>query len=140
MHIVTLQCLLQHGCHQNYRIHTDAIKENLIPPALTPQQISHTYANEADLLNTVLFGMTAKEWRDSHSGEKGNIRDIATIYQLLVLANMESYNAILIKQEKTQAERMHLLHELAVQQMTTLSGLELNNLPGIEENRYAQNL
>ena len=116
----------------NYRIHTDAIKENLIPPALTPQQISYVYANEADMLNTVLFGMTAKEWRASNPKEKGNIRDVATIYQLLVLSNMESYNAILIKQGKTQAERMQLLHELAVQQMTTLSSLEVNNLPGIE--------
>ncbi len=104
----------------NYRIHTDAIKENLIPPMLTPQQISYTYASEADLLNAVLFGKTAKQWRDDNPDEKGNIRDQATIYQLLVLANMESYNAILIKQGKTQAERMQLLHELAVQQMTTL--------------------
>lgn len=117
----------------NYRIHTDAIKEKLIPPILTPQQISYTYASEADLLNTVLFGQTAKEWRDSSPDENGNIRDQATIYQLLVLANMESYNAILIKQGKSQTERMQLLHELAVQQMTTLSSLELNNLPRIEE-------
>ena len=117
----------------NYRVHTNAIKENLIPPVLTPQQISYTYASEADLLNTVLFGKTAKEWRDSNPNEKGNIRDDATIYQLLVLANMESYNAILIKQGKSQAERMQLLHELAVQQMTTLSSLELSNLPGIEK-------
>ena len=117
----------------NYRVHTNAIKENLIPPVLTPQQISYTYASEADLLNTVLFGKTAKEWRDSNPNEKGNIRDDATIYQLLVLSNMESYNAILIKQGKSQAERMQLLHELAVQQMKTLSSLELSNLPGIEK-------
>ena len=117
----------------NYRIHTDAIKENLIPQKLTPQQISYSYASEADLLNTVLFGKTAKEWRDSNPNEKGNIRDNATLYQLLVLANMESYNAILIKQGKSQAERMQLLHELAVQQMTTLSSLEMSNLPGIEK-------
>ena len=117
----------------NYRVHTDSIKENLIPKVLTTEQISFTYASEADLLNTVLFGMTAKEWRDSNPDEKGNIRDMATIYQLLVLSNMESYNAILIKQEKTQAERMQLLHELAVQQMTTLSSIELSNLPGIEK-------
>ena len=117
----------------NYRVHTDAIKENLIPPVLTSQQISYTYASEADLLNTVLFGKTAKEWRDSNPNEKGNIRDLASIYQLLVLSNMESYNAILIKQGKSQAERMQLLHELAVQQMTTLSSLELSNLPGIEK-------
>ena len=85
----------------NYRIHTDGIKENLLPPELTPAQISFTYANEADILNTVLFGKIAKEWRDSNPEEKGNIRDYATIHQLLVLANMESYNAILIKQGKT---------------------------------------
>ena len=117
----------------NYRIHTDSIKENLIPKELTSQQIAYAYANEADLLNTVLFGKTAKEWRDDNPKEKGNIRDQATIYQLLVLANMESYNAILLKQGKKQAERMRLLHELAVQQMTTLSQLELSNLPRIEE-------
>lgn len=116
----------------NYRVHTDAIKENLIPPMLTSWQVSCTYASEADMLNTVLFGKTAKEWRESNPDEKGNIRDQATIYQLLVLANMESYNAILIKQGKNQAERMRLLHELAVQQMTTLGSLELSNLPGIE--------
>jgi hypothetical protein len=117
----------------NYRIHTDAIKETLIPAELTPEQTSYTYANEADLLNVVLFGKTAKEWRDENPNDKGNIRDYATLYQLLVLANMESYNAILIKQGKIQAERMRLLHELAVQQMTTLSSLELSNLPGIEK-------
>lgn len=117
----------------NYRVHTDSIKDNLIPKVLTPEQISYTYANEADLLNTVLFGKTAKQWRDDNPGDKGNIRDNATIYQLLVLANMESYNAILIKQGKSQAERMQLLHELAVQQMATLSSLELSNLPGIDK-------
>lgn len=95
--------------------------------------LNREISKEADLLNTVLFGMTAKEWRGSNPNEKGNIRDNATLYQLLVLANMESYNAILIKQEKSQAERMQLLHELAVQQMTTLSSLELSNLPGIEK-------
>ncbi len=117
----------------NYRVHTDSIKDNLIPKVLTPEQISYTYANEADLLNTVLFGKTAKQWRDDNPGDKGNIRDNAIIYQLLVLANMESYNAILIKQGKSQAERMQLLHELAVQQMATLSSLELSNLPGIDK-------
>ena len=117
----------------NYKVHTDSIKDNLIPKMLTSEQISCTYANEADLLNTVLFGKTAKEWRDCNPNKKGNIRDEATLYQLLVLANMESYNAILIKQGKSQAERMQLLHELAVQQMTTLSSLELSNLPGIEK-------
>lgn len=116
----------------NYRIHTDAIKANLIPPELTPAQISYTYASEADMLNVVLFGKTAKQWRDENPNETGNIRDHATIYQLLVLSNMESYNAILIQQGKSQAERMKLLHELAVQQMTTMSTLDLKKLPGIE--------
>ncbi|SCP98509.1 KilA-N domain-containing protein [Anaerobium acetethylicum] len=116
----------------NYKIHTDAIKDNLIPLELTPLQVSYTYASEADMLNVVLFGKTAKQWRDENSDKKGNIRDQATIYQLLVLSNMESYNAILIKQGKTQAERMQLLHELAVQQMTTLNALDLKNIPGIK--------
>ena len=116
----------------NYRIHTDAIKANLIPPELTPAQISYTYASEADMLNVVLFGKTAKQWRDENQNETGNIRDQATIYQLLVLSNMESYNAILIQQGKSQAERMKLLHELAVQQMTTMSMLDLKKLPEIE--------
>ena len=120
----------------NYRIHTDAIKANLIPPKLTPLQISYTYASEADMLNVVLFGKTAKQWRDANPNEIGNIRDYATIYQLLVLANMESYNAILIQQGKSQAERMRLLHELAVQQMTTMSSLDLKKLPGIEEKGF----
>ena len=119
----------------NYRIHTDAIKANLIPPQLTPAQISYTYASEADMLNVVLFGKTAKQWRDENQNENGNIRDLASIYQLLVLSNMESYNAILIQQGKSQAERMKLLHELAVQQMTTMSSLDLKNLPGIEDKR-----
>ena len=116
----------------NYRIHTDAIKANLIPPKLTPLQISYTYASEADMLNVVLFGKTAKQWRDENLNENGNIRDQATIYQLLVLSNMESYNAILIQQGKSQAERMKLLRELAVQQMTIMSTLDLKKLPGIE--------
>lgn len=116
----------------NYRIHTDAIKANLIPPELTSAQISYTYASEADMLNVVLFGKTAKQWRDENQNETGNIRDQATIYQLLVLSNMESYNAILIQQGKSQAERMKLLRELAVQQMTTMSTLDLKKLPGIE--------
>ena len=116
----------------NYRIHTDAIKVNLIPPELTPIQISYTYASEADMLNVILFGKTAKQWRDENPNESGNIRDQATIYQLLVLTNMESYNAILIQQGKSQEKRMKLLHELAVQQMMTMSTLDLKRLPGIE--------
>ncbi len=117
----------------NYRIHTDAIKKNLIPPELTQWQISNTYASEADLLNTVLFGKTAKEWRDEKKQKDANIRDDATLNQLLVLANLESYNAILIEQGKEQAERMQLLHDLAVQQMRTLNSMEVSELPGIEK-------
>ena len=103
----------------NYRVHTDAIRDNLIPPELTPQQIHFTYASEADLLNVALFGMTAKEWRDSHKSKKGNIRDYATIDQLLILANIESYNAILINQEKPQSERLVLLREMVTRQLKT---------------------
>jgi len=80
----------------NYRIHTDAIKTHLIPPELTPEQISYTYANEADLINVALFGQTAKQWRDANPSAKGNMRDQATLNQLLVLANMESYNAMML--------------------------------------------
>ena len=118
----------------NYRIHTDAIKQNLIPPELTPEQMAYKYANEADLLNVALFGTTAKKWRDSNKGKKGNIRDYATIQQLLVLANLESYNAVLIGQGKTQGERLRLLRELAIQQLDTLSRLSMDSLPRIEEN------
>lgn len=113
----------------NYRIHTDAIKEKLIPPELTPEQISHTYASEADLLNVALFGKTAKEWRDANHGKKGNMRDEASIHQLLVLANMESYNAVLIEQGKTQSERLVALRELAIKQMQTLEAISMDNLP-----------
>ena len=116
----------------NYRVHTDAIKINLIPAQLTPLQISYAYASEADLLNVVLFGKTAKQWREENPDDSGNIRDQASIYQLLVLSNMESYNAILIQQGKSQEERMKLLYEFAVQQMTTLSAIDLKHLPGIE--------
>lgn len=117
----------------NYRIHTDAIKDNLIPPELTPEQIFYTYANEADLLNVALFGLTAKEWRDNNADKKGNMRDYADLNQLLVLANMESYNAILIEQNKPQSERLVMLREMAVKQMETLVALNtsaLKQLPG----------
>lgn len=118
----------------NYRIHTDAIKENLIPKDLTPYQISHTYASEADLLNVAIFGITAKEWRDSNPGKKGNIRDYADINQLLVLANLESYNAILIGQGKSQSERIVELRDLAVKQLSTLNSISKEALPKVKEN------
>ena len=113
----------------NYRIHTDAIKGNLIPPELTPAQVAYTYANEADMLNVVLFGKTAKQWKDENPTSKGNMRDVATLNQLLVLANLESYNAVLINQGKSQKERMELLRQLAVQQLQTLETVSLDNFP-----------
>lgn len=112
----------------NYRIHTDAIKDNLMPPELTPEQISYKYANEADLLNVALFGKTAKQWRDGNPGKKGNMRDEANLNQLLVLANMESYNAILIEQEKLMSERLVLLREFAIKQMKTLAMVSMDGL------------
>ena len=115
----------------NYRIHTDAIKKNLIPPELTPAQITYTYANEADMLNVVLFGKTAKQWKDENPDAKGNMRDLATLNQLLVLANLESYNAVLSSQGKKQKERMELLRQLAVQQLRTLETISLNALPDL---------
>ena len=113
----------------NYRIHTDAIKEILIPPELTPEQISFMYANEADLLNVALFGCTAKQWRGKNPDAKGNLRDEATLNQLLVLANMESYNAILIEQGKLQPERLVLLRQMVVRQLQTLTALSKRALP-----------
>lgn len=117
----------------NYRIHTDAIKENLIPLELTKEQIAYTYANESDLLNVALFGKTAKEWRDANPNKKGNMRDDANLNQLLVLANMESYNAVLIEQGKMQSERLVLLHDLAIKQMQTLESLSEISLPQITQ-------
>lgn len=119
----------------NYRIHTDAIKDNLIPPDLTPAQIAFTYADEADLLNVALFGMTAKQWRTAHPNEKGNMRDSASLNHLLVLANMESYNALLIQQGKAQSERLVLLREQAIRQMQTLAALKIEGLPGLPEGK-----
>ena len=116
----------------NYRIHTDAIKHNLIPQELTSLQKSFVYADEADLLNVVLFGMTAKEWRDANPNLKGNIRDYADISQLLVLANLESYNAILIEQGMEQEKRIELLRQTAINQLNTIAGLE-TPLTGVQD-------
>ena len=116
----------------NYKIHTDAIKEKLIPPDLTSLQIAYKYASEADMLNVVLFGKTARQWRDENPNEKGNMRDMATIHQLLVLSNLESYNAVLINQGKSQEERMQLLRQLVIQQLQTLESLNINHLPGLD--------
>lgn len=105
----------------NYKIHTDAIKENLIPPELSKQQQGYVYADEADLLNVVLFGKTAKQWRIENPGIKGNIRDYATIEQLLVLTNLENLNAYLVNQGVPQPERMKKLRATVVYQLKTLS-------------------
>lgn len=106
----------------NYRIHTDAIKENLIPPALPKEKINFVYADEADMLNMALFGMTAKQWRDNNPEAQGNIRDIATIEQLVVLSNLESINAVLIHQRLSQPERLSQLNKIAITQMKSLLG------------------
>jgi len=104
----------------NYHIHTDAIKENLIPKEVTKKQMQLIYADEADLLNIALFGITAKEWREAHPNQEGNIRDEATLEQLVVLSNLESINALLIRQGLSQAERLVELNKTAIAQMKTL--------------------
>ncbi len=104
----------------NYTIHTDAIREILIPEKLTSKQTSFVYASEADLLNMALFGKTAADWRAQNPGAKGNIRDLATLEQLVVLSNLESINAVLIRQNLEQSERLTQLNQIAITQMTTL--------------------
>jgi hypothetical protein len=104
----------------NYHIHTDAIREYLIPKELTKTQITIVYANEADLLNVALFGLTAKQWRDENSDLDGNIRDFATIEQLVILSNLESINAMLIQQGVKQSDRLIQLNQIAISQMKSL--------------------
>ena len=104
----------------NYRIHTDAIKQNLIPVEVTVKQSSIIYAEEADVLNVALFGMTAKTWREAHPDLKGNIRDYASINELICLSNMENINAVFIDQEISQSERLVKLNKIAIQQMRIL--------------------
>lgn len=106
----------------NYRIHTDAIKEKIIPSTITKKQESLSYANEADILNVALFGMTAKQWRDQNPNLKGNIRDYSSIEQLLVLANLESLNAEFIRMELSQGQRLKKLNKIAIEQMKSLIG------------------
>lgn len=106
----------------NYHIHTSAISQNLIPKTLTKEQINYVYASEADLLNVALFGITAKEWREANPDSKGNIRDYATLEQLVVLSNMESINALLIQQKLPQPERLVQLNGTAIMQMQALTG------------------
>ena len=108
----------------NYRIHTDAIKSNLIPEEVTPAQASIIYAEEADVLNVAMFGMTAKQWRDANPELKGNIRDYATINELICLSNMENINAVLINDGIPQGERLVKLNQIAIQQMRVLNDNE----------------
>jgi len=105
----------------NYRIHTDAVKACLIPPEVTAAQAANTYANEADLLNVALFGQTARQWRDAKPKLEGNMRDQATIEQLLVLANIEGMNAEFIRMILPQGERLKRLNQIAIRQMQTLT-------------------
>lgn len=104
----------------NYRIHTDAIKQNLIPPEITPAKAGVIYANEADVLNVAMFGVTAKQWREAHPDLKGNIRDYASINELICLSNMENLNAVFIEQGMIQSERLIKLNQIAIHQMRVL--------------------
>lgn len=120
----------------NYRIHTDAIREHLIPPEITPAQAAITYATEADLLNMALFGRTAKEWRDANPGLDGNMRDHATVEQLLVLANIEGMNAEFIHMNLPPGEPLKRLNQIAIRQMQILTAAPVRRLPhgvGTEE-------
>lgn len=112
----------------NYHIHTDAIKHNLIPKKLSPAQTSIIYANEADVLNVALFGMTAKQWREANPDLKGNIRDYATINELICLSNMETLNAVFINEKMPQKERLIKLNKIAIQQMSILENMDNRNL------------
>ena len=118
----------------NYRVHTDAIKENLIPPELTAQQRNIVYASEADVLNMALFGLTAKSWRDENPDLKGNIRDYANVAQLVCLSNLESLNAVFINDGMPQAERLAKLNAVAISQMRILiDDRAVARLPGAKE-------
>jgi hypothetical protein len=112
----------------NYHIHTDAIKQNLVPKELTAQQISIVYANEADVLNVALFGITAKQWRDQNPILKGNMRDYAEINQLICMSNMENLNAVFIHENMSQRERLLKLNKIAIQQMTVLQEVDTRKL------------
>ncbi len=112
----------------NYRIHTDAIKNNLIPKELSPEQKNFIYADEADMLNVAMFGMTAREWRNANKDKKGNIRDYATINQMICLSNMENLNAVFINDGMPQRERLEKLNKIAIQQMSVLEDLETKEI------------
>ncbi|HQA37387.1 MAG TPA: KilA-N domain-containing protein [Kiritimatiellia bacterium] len=120
----------------NYRIHTDAIKDHLIPAALTPEQISMTYASEADVLNVALFGQTAKQWRDANPALEGNMRDYAAIEQLLVLANIEGMNAEFIRMGVSQSDRLVRLNQIAIRQLQSLTARDTAKL--LEEKRRGE--
>jgi hypothetical protein len=118
----------------NYRIHTDAIKQNLIPPQITTQKANFIYANEADVLNMALFGITAKEWREQNPDLSGNIRDYATAAQLVCLSNLETLNALFIQQKIDQPKRLLKLNQIAIQQMNILAAdPQVNQLTSGEE-------
>ena len=104
----------------NYRIHTDAIKTHLLPAEITREQASHVYADEADVLNVAMFGKTARQWREENPGVKGNIRDFASINELICLSNMENLNAVFIGHEMPQSERLVKLNQIAIHQMSVL--------------------
>ena len=112
----------------NYHIHTDAIQQNLLPPELTPQQISAVYANEADVLNIALFGITAKQWRDNNPDLKGNMRDYATINELICLSNLENLNALFVNENLPQPQRLQKLNKIAIHQMSILQDIEQRKL------------
>ena len=112
----------------NYRIHTDAIKKNLVPKELTKNQINFVYAEEADVLNMALFGMTAKEWRDKNPNLNGNIRDYATMNELICLANMENLNSVFINEGLKQSERIEKLNRIVISQMKILNDTDIKYL------------
>jgi len=115
----------------NYKVHTDAIQQSLLPPELTKEQASFVYADEADMLNVVMWGQTAKQWRANNPGKAGNIRDYASLQQLLVMANVESYNAILISQGMSQSQRLQELRKVVIMQLQALEPLNMKTLPKI---------
>ncbi len=112
----------------NYRIHTDAIKKNLIPLELTKSQINYIYADEADVLNVALFGMTAKEWRTKNANLSGNIRDYATINELICLSNLENLNSVFINEKMKQSDRLIKLNKIAISQMQILNDTDIKYL------------
>ncbi|WNY22889.1 hypothetical protein MmiHf6_01810 [Methanimicrococcus hongohii] len=123
----------------NYKIHTDAVKDKLILPILTKEQIKYTYASEADVLNVALFGMTASQWRSKNKNKKGNIRDYAAIEQLIVLSNMESSNSIMIRENIPQCERLKKLNEYALIQLRSLqNNASISELKELESSKLIE--